>query len=332
MKLFIKKLYYYVKQAAYVYHIDTDLSYEKERLSANAIRLTHAIEKGLCVSNPRKGFGKEKIHDILKTINRIITIDSDFINSTHFLMVYDALSEYVEWHKKQQYSDELVLEVTEWVNNNRYLRANKPTERFGGTLRYTKHTFDESAIEKLFNNRHSCRTYLNEEIDHALLEKAISLANRYPSACNRQAVRLHIVNHNRTDCIKHWFGNNKSFWNDAKEFIMVCAKVSSYVPDEYQQYEVSAGIYVGYLTLALQTYGIGCCVIQREVLNTDDFRQFAKELNIPGDEQLICLIACGMEPNEYLVPISHRLSAKEMTHYCDMDSKGRMKNSHPPHD
>ncbi len=321
MKQLIRKTYYYLKQAIYINHIDTNDLYEKERLSANVIRLTHAIEKGLCVSNPRKGFGKEKIHEIFKTIERLNEIDSTFINSTHFLMAYDALCEYVEWHQEQQYSDDLVQKVAEWINDYSNTRKLMPLERFGGTQIHTKNEMNVSAIENLFNNRHSCRTYLDEEIDHALLEKAISLANRYPSACNRQAVRLHIVNHSRQDCIKHWFGDKKSFWNDAKEFIMVCAKVSSYVPDEYQQYEVSAGIYIGYLTLALQTYGIGYCVIQREVLNTDDFRTFATELCIPKDEQLICLVACGLEPDEYRVPVSHRLNVNEMTHYCDMNYK-----------
>ena len=321
MKQLIKKIYYYFKQAIYINHIDMDSSYEKERLSSNVIRLTHAIEKGLCVSNPRKGYGKEKINELFKTIERISEIDPSFVNSTHYLMAYDALREYVEWHQEQQYSDDLVQKVSEWVNKKNDIRMLMPIGRFGGTQINAKKDFNVSAIEDLFNNRHSCRTYLDEEIDHALLEKAISLANRYPSACNRQAVRLHIVNHCRKDCIEHWFGDKKGFWNDAKEFIMICAKVSSYVPDEYQQYEVSAGIYIGYLTLALQTYGIGYCVIQREVMNTDDFRLFATKLCIPKDEQLICLVACGLEPNEYRVPISHRLNVKEMAHYCDMDYK-----------
>lgn len=311
----LKKIYYYFGQANYISNIDTNSNYEEDRLKATVVRLTHAIEKGLCVSSPRLGYGRDKIKVIISSIEALKKINDKYTDDTTFFMAYDALSEYVEWHNKQSYHDTTVDMVEEWLEKNKNDRH--PAQKFGGTVRFVRKEVDVKSVENLFDNRHSSRAFLEKEIDKADLEKAIRLANRYPSACNRQAVRVYIVNHSRRDCIKHWFGEKQGFWDDVKDFIMVCAKMSAYVPEEYQQYEVSAGIYTGYLTLALQTYGIGSCVIQREVISTKGWRDFAKGLGIPGDEQLICLLACGYQDETYAVPMSHRYDVDEMAMFID---------------
>lgn len=107
------------------------------------------------------------------------------------------------------------------------------------------------------------------------------------------------------------------FWDEIKEFIIVCAKVSSYTPSEYQQYEVSSSIFVGYLTLALQAYGIGSCVIQRAVLNDGAWREIACKIGAPFDEQLICVVGCGIQDETYPVPISHRFDASTIATFLN---------------
>lgn len=309
----LKKIYYYLGQANYINNIDTNKKFEDDRLKATVIRLTHAIEKGLCISNPRLGYGREKIKVIIKSIDILLNHNVEYKNEVTFYMAYDALSEYVEWHNKKLYSDDTTEMVQRWLRKNQVDK--RPAEKFGGTVEYIKKPVNTESVENLFDNRHSSRAFLDQEIDREDLKKAIRLANRYPSACNRQAVRVYVINHKRKDCVNHWFCGKPGFWNDVKDFIMVCAKVSSYVPDEYQQYEVSAGIYTGYLTLALQLYGIGSCVIQREVISTKDWREFASSLDIPEDEQLVCLLGCGYQDESVRVPFSHRFSVDEMTKF-----------------
>lgn len=311
----LKKVYYYLGQANYISSIDKKSCFEDNRLKANMVRLTHAIEKGLCISKPRLGYGREKIQMIMQNAEVLLKHEPEYLNETTFMMAHDALTEYLEWHEKQNYSDDTIEMVRGWLKKNKVLKHTY--EKYGGTVAFKRKPFDIECIKNLFENRHSSRAFLDKEIERDMLKKAIHLANRYPSACNRQAVRVYVVNHTRKDCIKHWFGNKPGFWDDVKDFIMVCAKVSAYVPDEYQQYEVSAGIYTGYLTLALQAYGIGSCIVQREVLSTTGWRQFASSLGIPGDEQLICLVACGYQDETFKVPLSHRFTVDEMTKFID---------------
>ena len=309
----LKKLYYYLMQANYISTIDTNKRFEEDRLKATIVRLTHAIEKGLCISSPRLGYGREKIETIIRSIDTLMNQNENYKKEVTFFMAYDALSEYIEWHNKMSYSDATVEMVRKWLSDNCVI--DRPNEKFGGTVKFERKPVSIESVENLFDNRHSSRSFFDKEIDREELKKAIQLANRYPSACNRQAVRVYVVNHERKDCVKHWFCGKPGFWDDVKEFIMVCAKVSAYVPDEYQQYEVSAGIYTGYLTLALQLYGIGSCVIQREVISTKDWRAFASSLGIPEDEQLVCLLGCGYQDESVRVPLSHRFSVDEMTKF-----------------
>ena len=65
MKKFIKRVYNYFKQAMYLYEIESSSKYLEARNQATIIRLTHSIEKGLCIRETRPGFGIAKIKMIL---------------------------------------------------------------------------------------------------------------------------------------------------------------------------------------------------------------------------------------------------------------------------
>ena len=45
-------------------------------------------------------------------------------------------------------------------------------------------------VENLFNTRHSIRQFGEDKVKIEDIKKAIELAQRAPSACNRQAVRV----------------------------------------------------------------------------------------------------------------------------------------------
>ena len=125
----LKKVYYYLGQANYINKIDETKHFEENRYKASIVRLTHAIEKGLCISKPRLGYGKEKIGTIMQYSDILIKRDNGYLNDTTFLMAYDALSEYLEWHDEQNYSDETIEKVRIWLEKNKV--SNHPNEKYG---------------------------------------------------------------------------------------------------------------------------------------------------------------------------------------------------------
>lgn len=139
------------------------------------------------------------------------------------------------------------------------------------------------------------------------LRKAIEIAQRAPSTCNRQGVRAYVITGERRSCLKGWIEGTGGFSDAIDKYVLITGRISSYRKDEPFQYIVSASIFAGYLTLALQSVSIGTCVIQRSVLYNRKWVDVAGALGIPRDEQVVLMIGTGMPKKEFNVPVSSRL-------------------------
>ena len=140
------------------------------------------------------------------------------------------------------------------------------------------------------------------------LFKAIKLAHHCPSACNRQGYRVHIVSKSNFTVINNWFDGVGGFADELDKVILITGNLSTYRFGETMQYVVSSSVFAAYLTLALESLGIGCCFIQRTLVITDEWKRVRSELHIPEDEQIVCALGIGNLMEEYKVPVSHRLS------------------------
>ena len=119
--------------------------------------------------------------------------------------------------------------------------------------------------------------------------------------------------------LQNWLGGVGGFADEIETMILVTAKESCYLIDEQYQYVVSSSILAGYLSLALEATGIGACVIQRPVIYSKEWNRIRTELKIPGDEQIICILGCGMPESEYRVPLSYRLPVEDIAVFHRID-------------
>ena len=302
----IKFIKHQLERELNTWELNNSEEYELDRKAGDLIRITHSIEKGLCISNPRLGFGHEKQEKMMALIQELENSDSKYYMEAR-LMAEGALKCYVDYHDEKGFSDEMIVEIKSFLKK-RELPEN--ILEYGGCTKIKKNDMlvSTTEIEKLFNTRHSIRNFSDEEVDHNLLRKAIILAQRAPSACNRQGVRVYVINHKDATVFKEWMNGTGGFEQAIKEFVLITAKRSVYMPHEINQYIVSASMYAAYLSLALHAYGLGACVVQRSVVINEKWERIRKILDIPGDEQAICLLGIGNLKDEYCVPVSHRLS------------------------
>lgn len=168
-------------------------------------------------------------------------------------------------------------------------------------------------LKRLAEQRHSIRDFSGESVPNEKLRKALAIAQRSPSACNRQGVRAYIISGNKKNCLEGWLEGTGGFSGAVDKYILITGQLSAYHVDEPFQYIVSASIFAGYLTLALQSVGVGACVIQRALLHNKKWTEVAAALGIPGDEQVVLMIGTGMPKDSYTVPISKRLPLNEQT-------------------
>lgn len=309
MKKMIVKLLYALSEYKRDKDVDTNPKYEEERISANIIRYVHAIEKGLSIEKPRIGFGVAKIEIISELVDKYISL-----NPSRNLCVYmarDVIKSYIEFHKDNVFDGlerikDIYKKISSYVDND--------GEIYGGiqVISLDEMDYEISQIEKLFKTRHSIRSFIKEHVSIKDIKKAVELAGYAPSACNRQAVRVYAIDSRKyiedTDQCLDGIGG---FANDVDKFLLITGKLSSY-KDEYNQFIVSAGIFAGYLSLALHTYHIGACLVQRSLRTTSMWNKICEKNNIPKDEQLVCMIGIGKMKKKTTVPISKRFPVDDV--------------------
>ena len=281
--------------------------------AAELIRNTHSIEKGLCIESPRLGFGHNKQLEMLDLITTLSQMESTYYKEVCG-MAMCALQEYIDYHEGKGYSDDVCDKIKEYLIKHCDLM---PKEKLGGTVNLNRSEvqFNISEIEHFFVTRHSIRDFNEKEVDVNVLNKALKLAQKAPSACNRQGVRVYVI-----DNAKHLkFANSLAgiggFAKSVNKFVIITGKFSSYRMDETNQYIVSASMYAAYLSLTLHLYGLGACVVQRPVVWSKDWDTVRRDFHIDMDEQIVCMLAVGNLKEHTLVPLSHRLEEDEMIHY-----------------
>lgn len=303
----------YVKNAASsaarIYDILNSPDFANERYLGEILRYTHSVEKGLSLENVRYGFGYDKIKEAFLFVKKYKQNNGD-MKAEPLLMFRDVLNFYLSYHKKKGYSSEKLKEI-ENIYSELSEELNSPVNGYGGTYKVCKKIYSEEekkTLYSLFENRHSVREFSKESVDEKDLKEAIRLASRCPSACNRQCYRIHIVDKNDFKLVNNWFDGVGGFADDLDKMLFITGKMSVYRPQEIHQWIVTGSIFAAYLSLSLEIFGIGCCFIQRPVIPNKQWDVVANRIGAASDEQLVCCMGIGSVKEEYVVPISHRLT------------------------
>lgn len=307
----------YIRKLHHQWKTHKDPMYAEDRNIANLIKLTHSIEKGLSLSEPRLGFGHEKQQRMMDLINALSDSDSAFALEVAS-MALGTLKAYIMYHESIGYTDEFISKMKMFCQDQSNLHPIS-----GGTLILKKREFEwkSSDVEAFIRSRHSIRDFAEDEVDEDKLQKAIEIAMSAPSACNRQASRVWAVNNQHADCLRDWMSGVGGFVSSVKEFLIITGKTSMYTPEEEYQYIVSASIFTGYLSLALHSLGIGSCICQRVPTWNKKWERIRKSLGIPGDEQVVCIMCVGNMKEECAVPVSHRFNTSTIYRRVVPDSK-----------
>lgn len=298
----LKWIYSYLLLFKYNLKIFKKKNFRKNKLMGEVLRYIHSIEKGLSISNPRPGFGVTKVKELLNYVNEYIKANGD---DEVIQMSISAIGAYLNFQNSVQFYSDDIKFINDEFNSlkSKVVCGNIKT----GVEIFSKTEFNVEEIEKLFNSRHSFRQFTKEPVSNELIEKAIKLAQRAPSACNRQAVRVYNISAKAyMDCMGDLSGIG-GFAEDVDRFLLITSVQSEYRNSEINQHIVSASIFAGYLSLALQAYGIGACVIQRPLVPSRKTNAFKNKFHIPFDEQVIVMLGVGNIEKEILVPVSHRL-------------------------
>lgn len=295
--------------------ISQSKSYSRERQKSRIIRLVHSIEKGMCLEEPRLGFGIAKLN---KLFNECESFEEKYGTEDFCLqMVYGAVRDYLSFHESHEYSNADITQISERFNKLQS-HISPISLKVGGYQHVYAKNNEVSSFSKLLLNRHSIRDFEAEHVVDADIKAAISAAQMCPSACNRQAYRAYVIPSSK---LLELYNNNLSgiggFAGSADKFILITGKISYYDFSEYNQFIVSSSIFASYLSLTLLDKNIGSCIVQRPLRCSKQNKKIMHYCHIPDDEQIVVMLAIGYLKKEYNAPISGRFPVDEIVKFIE---------------
>lgn len=274
-----------------------------EKYQYSLSRKTHTVEKGMSMRTPRKGFGQKKVTELL---DELIDYAYRYHEQDKMFLVYpiNTIYTYIEYTKSNCVDIPIIEEKLK--NLTDYTGIN-PVLNKGGIKTITAEdqlSMCNKNFESLLSSRHSVRYFKEQVPDKNLITKALELAQKTPSACNRQGWKTHVfLGEDSVNLIK-WQGGAHGFEDEIKGAILVTANLKAFMFYEVHQAYVDGGLYAMNLINALHSLGFGSIPLSVGF----DCGKLAtlKQFDIPENEVPIVIIGFGYLEDKFNVAISER--------------------------
>jgi nitroreductase len=265
----------------------------------------HKIEKGLALPSPKPGFGSSWIvSDFLPLLKKYFQTNGadDVVGSCR-----RSLEEYVSFHA---YHTGRGVETVQCVLEA--LKGLPETDHSvgGGTRSVDVESLMKSwAVDfaSFANARHSIRNFSDTPVEPRIIEKAVAVAQRAPSVCNRQSWRVYALL--KKEAIQQALklqNGNAGFGEKIPCLLLVTGDVSTMLFSyERNQVWIDGGLFSMALIYALQSMGLASCCLNL-CLPWNVEKKLAALYQMPQDERPIMMIAVGHLPDHLLVAHSQR--------------------------
>ena len=282
-----------------------------EKVKRDLALAYHIVEKGLTMPEPRPGFGKAVVLSLIGTVEKYQSLNLP-VEDMEFVQSVSVLKEYLEFHKEISFQLDAELEKKLEALDKQFKNVEGLKQ-----IKITKKEFfgdKNEAFDRFCRSRYSVRNYTEEEVPLSLLYDCVDLAQRSPSFCNRQPNRVHIVkSKEQKEGILSIQNGNRGFGHLAETLLVVTSVVST-TKDIHERFEnhLNGGLFSMTLLNALHFNEIGACSLNWSVSDDKDMK-LREIIEIPENEVVLMIIACGYLPDEFSIASSPRKTAMEIT-------------------
>lgn len=170
-----------------------------------------------------------------------------------------------------------------------------------------------SILSGIIKNRRSVRKWNSNEVDLQLVRDIIGISLWAPSSCNRQPVRVIVLDDEQKDFIKKYFPG--TFWHSAPVQILVLCNSDIYSDNEIYFLYLDGGAFIQNMTLLLHEAGLGACWlgfkkwnVKRELFcDIEEFNDFYEYFNIDKDLIPLSMVVVGEYNHIPNTPARHGL-------------------------
>lgn len=282
----------------------------KAAQESKILRQTHMIEKGMSLTAPRKGFGQKKIEELFEMMDQYLKMGYPSTGMP-FQNAIVVLHAYVDMQKKIGYENVQMVEKLKTYDSYRIAGL------VAGIQHDTKTnllSFMDKPFPEFFYSRHSMRQFDAKPINIEDVKQAVRVAQKAPTACNRQASKVYIYTDKDTnDALGELIAGNTGFQQEVQNYLVVTADVSAfYNTFERNQLYVEAGLFAMALVESLHYYGIGSCILQNGEYYSKNRKFKGVCKNIPDNERIVLFIAIGYYKDEFSYALSLRKNVEDI--------------------
>lgn len=270
----------------------------------------HSIEKGLALPSPRIGFGEKKVYEL---IDLTVEYFSKFKNKAFLREQINILDSYFDFQTKNNHTNNDLINK---FNNLKRIVSIDDYEKCGILTMSKNEVLDTTDInfDKFVSSRYSVRDFSSEPVSRLIINQALKIAKKTPSACNRQPWHVYVYNGERKKGLLKWQGGTPGFSDSIDTALLITCDYNGYfIHEKYQPY-VDGGLYAMTLMYAFHSLGIGTIPLTTaKKINDLDFL-YKKEL-IPSNQVPILIIGIGHLKEEFNVALSNRIPVDRYVEY-----------------
>lgn len=279
----------------------------KEERLASLLVVSHVLEKGLTMPDRHLGFGQPRVRMLLAMLRSYI--DDYDAKPIQVQSSINDLAEYLYIHESAQF--QLPEDITSGINEIlKYRSSNEKITSIKSTS--SEYFVEDVDFEKLAKSRRSLRYYSDKEVSMTDLIDALKIAQTAPSACNRQATRVKIIQSKKAkEYVLSIQNGTRGFGHLADKILLVTSDMSNWAPIDRNSAFLDAGIFTMNLLYALHYKKICACPLNAD-MNSKTFKEIHKVLNIPASEIPVCFITIGNAPDVFNIAKSERINVEDV--------------------
>jgi nitroreductase len=292
----------------------------EEKLRAVITAAYHGIEKGLSLSEPRLGFGKDGLSRLVGYIDEVF----DRFGAREYLVTpISVIGAYVAFHESRDFPVSAVR--GNWERLERRIRESTTNlSQKGGVIEASLEQINAAThgvTSAFFETRYSCRQYQKIPLTQLEIETAVKAAQKAPAVCNRQSGKIHaFLRREDIDIILNLQGGAHGFSQDIPTLFCVTTDLRNFqgVGERYQGW-IDGGLFAMSFILGLHMQGIGSCCLNWSK-DSDQDKEMRKLIRLDSSETILMFIAAGHIPEKLNVarsirkPISDVLNISTLTH------------------
>lgn len=277
----------------------------------------HKIEKGLALPSPKRGFGASWITSgflpLLKSYTHAYGVDDLVVTCRKALKAYLAFSA----ASYPEVSHSTIKAVQRYLDESPSISG----DCSGGVKEVDAKVLEASwgmDFNRFASARHSVRVFAPDVVSHELIEQAVSIAQKAPSVCNRQAWRVYgLTDPEAIRSALTCQNGNAGFGDQIPCLLLVTCDTSVMLFNyERNQIWIDGGLFSMALVYALQSVGLASCCLNLCIPWTVE-KRLATLYKLPASERPIMMIAAGHLPERLFVAHSQRKALSAVLAWSD---------------